>query len=87
VNNEVNSGTNKAGLKLMAGGPSKINPPNSHPSNPTNNAAQVAKKSQPAPLSQSTPAETSKEPEPSQHEINKLAVIIGIPSPLLISLV
>ena len=39
VNNEVNPGTKKAGLKLMAGGPSKINPPNSHPSNPIHKAA------------------------------------------------
>ena len=31
VNNQVNQGTKKASLKLMAGGPSKVNPPNSHP--------------------------------------------------------
>ena len=35
VNNEVNPETKK----LMEGGPSKINPPNSHPSNPINKAA------------------------------------------------
>ena len=34
VNDKVNTSTKKAALKLMAGGPSKINPPNSHPSNP-----------------------------------------------------
>ena len=34
VNNQVNLETKKASLKPMAGGPSKINPPNSHPSNP-----------------------------------------------------
>ena len=34
VNNQVNQGTKKASLKLMAGGLSKVNPPNSHPSNP-----------------------------------------------------
>ena len=34
VNNHVNLETKKASLKPMAGGPSKINPPNSHPSNP-----------------------------------------------------
>jgi len=38
-NNQVNPETKKAGLKLMAGGPSKINPPNSHPSNPIYKAA------------------------------------------------
>ena len=31
VNNHVNQGTKKASLRLMAGGPSKVNPPNSHP--------------------------------------------------------
>jgi len=39
VNNEVNPETKKAGLKHMAGGPSKINSPNSHPSNPIHKAA------------------------------------------------
>ena len=34
VNTDVNPGTKKASLRPMAGGPSKINPPNSHPSNP-----------------------------------------------------
>ena len=40
VNNHVNQGTKKASLKLMAGGPSKVNPPNSHPSNPVPNRQQ-----------------------------------------------
>ena len=31
INNDVNSGTKKAALQLMDGGPSKIAPPNSHP--------------------------------------------------------
>ena len=39
INNEVNPETKKAALKLMAGGPSKINPRNSHPSNPIHKAA------------------------------------------------
>jgi len=39
VNNEVNLGTKEAALKLMAGSPSKINQPNSHPSNPIHKAA------------------------------------------------
>ena len=34
VNNNINRGSRKSSLKHMAGGPSKINPPNSHPSNP-----------------------------------------------------
>jgi len=39
VNNEVNPGTKKSGLKTMEGDPSKINPPNSHPSKPIHKAA------------------------------------------------
>ena len=39
VNDEVNTSTKKAALKLMAGGPSKINAPNSHPSNPIHKEA------------------------------------------------
>ena len=42
VNNDVNLGTKKAALQLMYGGPSKINPPNSHPSNPIHKAAMAA---------------------------------------------
>ena len=42
VNNDVNLGTKKSALQLMDGGPSKINRPNSHPSNPIHKAAMVA---------------------------------------------
>ena len=42
VNNHINLETHKASLKLMAGGPSKINPPNSHPSNPIHKQATEA---------------------------------------------
>jgi len=67
----------------MAGGPSKINPPNSHPSNSIHKVAQPAQKNQPAPdaepsLSQGTPSETRHDPEPPQQEISKTAVIIGV---------
>ena len=37
VNNHINLGTKNASLKLMGGGPSKTNPPNSHLSNPIHN--------------------------------------------------
>ena len=47
VNNDVNSGTKKAALQLMDGGPSKINPPNSHPSNPIHKAAMAAQNPKP----------------------------------------
>ena len=42
VNNQVNQDTKKASLKLMEGGPSKVNPPNSHPSNPIHKQATEA---------------------------------------------
>ena len=71
VNNGVNLGTKKSALQLMDGGPSKINPPNSHPSNPIHKAAQSP-----------PPKETVSEKPPTdstpQHEINKTAVIVGV---------
>ena len=42
INNDVNLGTKKAALQLLDGGPSKINPPNSHPSNPIHKATMAA---------------------------------------------
>ena len=42
VNNHVNLGTKGSSIKPMAGGPSKINPPNSHPSNPIHKKATEA---------------------------------------------
>ena len=42
ANNDVNPGTKKAALQLMGGGQSKVNPPNSHPSNPIHKAATAA---------------------------------------------
>ena len=57
----------------MDGGPSKINPPNSHPSNPIHKAAMPAQTS--APEDTSAPKETVSTP---QHEINKTAVIVGV---------
>ena len=49
VNNQVNQGTKKASLKLMAGGPSKVKPPNSHPSNPIHKQATKAQGLAPKP--------------------------------------
>ena len=75
VNNDVNLGTKKSALQLMDGGPSKINPPNSHPSNPIHKAAMAAQ-SQKKPDTESQPPVTrAKSP---QHENNKTAVIIGV---------
>ena len=47
INNDVNLGTKKARLQLMDGGPSKINPPNSHSSNSIHKAAMAAQSPQP----------------------------------------
>ena len=72
VNDEVNKSTKKSGLKLMAGGPTKINPPNSHPSNPIHKEATQPGKKTPQPEDQ-TPQPDSTE----THENNKAAVVIG----------
>ena len=84
INNEVNLETKKAALQLMDGGPSKINPPNSHPSNPIHKAAMAAQ----SPRQTSAPKEKVSEDKQTsapkeavstpQHEINKTAVIIGV---------
>ena len=58
VNNHVNQGTKKASLKLMAGGPSKVNPPNSHPSNPIHKQATEAQGIAPRPTTPATPSPT-----------------------------
>ena len=81
VNNDVNSGTKKVGIQNMEGGPAKINPPNSHPSNPIHKAAMAAQN----PASKTADEETamaaqkpaSKTVSEPQHEINKTALIIG----------
>ena len=64
----------------MDGGPSKINPPNSHRSNPIHKAATVAQSPRPN-EKQTSAKETVSENPPNktpQHEINKTAVIIGV---------
>ena len=88
VNNHVNQGTKKASLKLMAGGPSKVNPPNSHPANPVHKQATEAQgiahpATQPAtpatppatpPAQPATPATT----EPvDPHHVNKALIAVG----------
>ena len=87
VNNEVNPDTKKAGLKHMAGGPSKINPPNSHPSNPIHKAATAESGRVVRPNRQASPPPENEQvlpPEPEvadktpQHEINRTAMIVGL---------
>ena len=84
VNNQVNQGTKKASLKLMAGGPSKVNPPNSHPSNPIHKKATeaqgIAKPPKPTPAQ---PAPPAKPPTPKAteavdtHHANKTLIAVG----------
>ena len=80
INNDVNLGTQKAALQFMDGGPSKINPPNSHPSNPIHKAAMAAQNPKPAaqkPTAQK-PTDGPSETQTTQHEINKNAAIVGV---------
>ena len=81
VNNAANPDTKNAALKLMQGGPSKINPPNSHPSNPIHKAATAESKTETREPVE--PTEQDKTPQQEidktpQHEINKNALIIGV---------
>jgi len=46
VNNTLNMDTKKSALRLMDGGPSKVDPPNSHPSNPIHKAVMAAQNPQ-----------------------------------------
>ncbi|KAL9958294.1 hypothetical protein ACROYT_G035294 [Oculina patagonica] len=83
VNDEVNKATKKAALKLMAGGKSKINPPNSHPSNPIHKSATAKKNQAPAASAAETPASNAQSAKPTKavandsHEINKATVAVG----------
>ena len=89
VNNHVNQGTKKASLKLMAGGPSKVNPPNSHPSNPIHK--QVTEAQGTAPKQPATPATPPTPPTPAatppatpattesvdSHHVNKALIAVS----------
>ena len=85
VNNGINLDTKKAGLVLMDGGPSRINPPNSHPSNLIHKAAMAAQNPKPdkaktPDLQQKTqlPSEEAFSEKTPQHEMNKTAVIVCV---------
>ena len=63
----------------MDGGPAKINPPNSHPSDPIHKAATATQSLNVEQTSEKPPIESEKPPNKTpQHEINKTAVIIGV---------
>ena len=77
-------GHKKAALKLIAGGPSKINQPNSHPSNPIHKAVIAAagkpqqEKKEPTSDQGLQKIEPAVSDETPQHDKNKTAVIIGV---------
>ena len=82
VNNTVNLDTKKVGVRLMEGGPSKIDRPTSHPSNP------IHKAKTPNPIHKANPIhEDQKTFQPPQtklptkseenHEILKVGVFMG----------
>ena len=78
VNNHVNQGTKKASLKLMAGGPSKVNPPNSHPSNPIHKQATEAQGiAPPAPTPPAQPATPATTEPVDSHHVNKALIAVG----------
>ena len=65
----------------MDGGPTKINPPNSHPSNPIHKAAMAAQSPRPKETVSEKPPMVSADKKTAstpQHEINKTAVIVGL---------
>ena len=61
----------------MDGGPSKINPPNSHPSNPIYKASMATPQPPKEKVSEEKVSEEKTVSTP-QHEINKTAVIVGV---------
>jgi len=86
VNNTLNTDTKKSALKPMEGGPSKVNPPNSHPSNPVHKAVMAVQNPKPPkkvhfnlPTDEvgqiKETLQEAKKTEP--HETNKTAVIVG----------
>ena len=85
VNNHVNQGTKKASLKIMAGGPSKVNPPNSHPSNPIHKQATEAQgiaphatpQPQPTDTDTATPAQPQVTEPVDSHHVNKALIAVG----------
>ena len=63
----------------MAGGPSKVNPPNSHPSNPIHKAVMAAQNPKlTKKVRFNLPNEVAQETKKiDSHETNKTAVIVG----------
>ena len=89
VNNQVNQDTTKSGLKRMAGGKSKVNPPNNDPSNQIHKQATEAQGlARPSKQSTTPPATTksdtatppsskAKQDTVDAHHVNKALVAVG----------
>ena len=87
VNNQVNQETKTTGIRKMGGpGGSKVNPPNSHPSNPIHKQATeaqgIAKPTQPAtPAAPATQAAAPVQPKATEpvdsHHVNKALIAVG----------
>ena len=90
VNNNVNRESHKASLKLMAGGPSKVKLPNSHPANPIHKQATEAQglaEKKPTTTTIQTPVtsapatqtstDTTKTDSVDSHHVNKALVVVG----------
>ena len=82
VNNSVNLETKKVGVRLMDGGPSKIDRPTSHPSNPIHKA-ETSNPIHPNPIHEDQktfqPPQTKLQKNKSEenHEILKVGVFLG----------
>ena len=89
VNNQVNLETKKASLILMGGGPSKVKPPNSHPSNPihkkpTEAQGLAVKKKPTKPVTGASATQTKTQTTDTtttesidSHHVNKTLVVVG----------
>ena len=61
----------------MAGGPTKISPPNSHPSNPIHKEATQPEKNRPE-TEEKTPQPEEQKPDSTEtHENNKVAIAVA----------
>ena len=77
VNNSVNLETKKVGVRLMDGGPSKIDRPTSHPSNPIHKAETSNPIHKHQKTFQPPQAKLQKTKSEGNHEILKAGVFIG----------
>ena len=87
INDSVNKDTKKRPSASWMADHQKVNPPNSHPSNPIHKAATAESKKYPKPAVQNTkgptPTVQTEEPAPTagsgseSHGLNKIAVVVG----------